>query len=64
MGAMIYLICMPKAQRLWAYISGKSQVPVLQLFCNTSGKVDSLHTSTSATKRILFICMPEIFDYS
>ena len=46
---MIFLICMPKARGLRAYISGKSQVPMLQLICNTFVQVDSLDVNTSVT---------------
>jgi len=37
---------MPAALGLWAYISGKSLVPMLQLLCNTF-KADSLDANTS-----------------
>ena len=39
---VICLICMPKAQGLRAYISGKSRVPMLQLICNTSIQADMI----------------------
>ena len=35
------------AQGLWAYISDKSQVPVLQPICNTSVKAESLYANTT-----------------
>ena len=31
----------------WAYISGKSLVPMLQPLCNTSCKADSLNANTN-----------------
>ena len=40
-----YAFC---AQGLWAYISGKSQVPMLQLLCNTY-KANSLNTNMSTS---------------
>jgi len=39
----------------WAYISGKSQVPMLQLLCNTSFKANSLNANTSMSTGF-FIC--------
>ena len=35
------------ARGLWAYISGKSRVPLLQLLCNTFVKADSLNANMS-----------------
>ena len=48
---VIYLVCMPEAQGLRAYILGKSQVPMLQLMCNTSGTLKSTQNLLS-----LFLC--------
>ena len=40
----ICLICMPEAQGLRAYISGKSRVHILQVICNTSGTLKFAQT--------------------
>jgi len=51
--------CMPKAQGLQAYISGKSQVPMLQLLCNTS-KAGSLDADTSVvTVSFIYACLED-----
>ena len=43
----------------WAYISGKSRVPMLQVLCNTSSEADSLNTNTKGDIWILYIRMLE-----
>ena len=64
MGTNDFLICMPKARGLWAYISGKPRVPMLQLLCYIYNKADSLNANANVPNHwILFICMPERFDY-
>jgi len=43
----------------WAYISGKSQVPMLKLLCNTS-KDDSLDVNTSVvTVPFIYACLED-----
>jgi len=57
---VIYLICMPKARGLRAYISGKLKVPMLQLLCNTSGKADSVNANTNVTTGFyLYACLKD-----
>ena len=52
---------MPTALGLWAYISGKSQVPMLQLLCNTSSKADSLDANMSLTAELyLYACLKDL----
>ena len=42
----------------WAYISGKSRVPMLQVLCNTSGEADSLNANTKVTSEFfIYACL-------
>ena len=45
------------AQGLWAYISDKSQVPVLQPICNTSVKAESLYANTTVASCLKDVIM-------
>ena len=42
------------------FISGKSQVPMLQLLCNTFGKADNFNANTSViTEFYLYACLKD-----
>ena len=48
--------------RAASILSGKSQLPMSQLLCNTSGKADGLNAIQLLSLNY-FICMPGRFDY-
>ena len=58
---VICLICIPKDRELGVFISDKSQVPVLQLLCNTSGKADSFHANMNEiTRFFLYVHLKDL----
>ena len=51
-------MCAQSLRAAGIYISGKSQVPMLQLLCNTSSKADNLNVNTSViTRFFLYACL-------